>query len=286
VETETSRSDEASPPTKLLPGPLPVWPILRDAVTIPLSRWRHFGRLMVIPIVLWLGLQIVGEETLFQEKSNAQLADVGGMLLLWLLQAVIFTLFAVSCHRSILLGEDSVSRFGFAGWGARETRFLIRLFIAYLVAFVIFALSIAFLGFFTSFISTIFVKDTEIFFPNPAYFLPFYILLIIPFAYVLGPISPILPAAAVDLKATIKSVWDKSLGNEWRMALIVGAPILFWWYITLLVLLLIGEEIHPVLSAGIGAAVYFVTATVEIVALSLAFKELFNWNPPAEGSTT
>ena len=82
METETSRSDEASPPTKLLPGPLPVWPILRDAVTISLSRWRHFGRLMVIPIVLWLGLQIVGEETLFQEESNAQLADFGGILLL------------------------------------------------------------------------------------------------------------------------------------------------------------------------------------------------------------
>lgn len=232
---------------------------------------------MLIPMVVWLGIHGAYENWLFQEDTTNLWLEFGSLLFLIFLDGLIFTLFAVPSHRSILLGEQAVSKFGLVIWGIRETRFVLLVGLVYFLAYFIFGLFGMLFGVFVFIVSTL-VDNSE----NIEYFFPLFCLFFIPFGYILGRTSVIFPAAAVERSTTLRSVWEHSKGNEWRLATIVGIPVFLGLSFPWLVFLLIGEEAHPFLVSGISGVVYFSTATVEIVAVSLAFKELFRWNPLSE----
>ena len=54
-------------------------------------------------------------------------------MLLQIPNFLIFSFFAVACHRSILIGEHSVSRFGIPSWPRREFRFFFWLIFIYTI---------------------------------------------------------------------------------------------------------------------------------------------------------
>ncbi|THI88085.1 MAG: hypothetical protein CAF41_006590, partial [Nitrospira sp. CG24A] len=96
--------------------PLRLGPIIKEAVLLPWNHPQHFWRLLALPVALTTVLSL-GEYWLLRDAPRS----VG--ILMHLPHLLIFSFFAVVCHRSILIGEHSVSRFGIPGWPRREFRF-------------------------------------------------------------------------------------------------------------------------------------------------------------------
>jgi len=59
------------------------------------------------------------------------------VFLYWILVWAVYTLFAVTCHRIVLLGETSVPKYGLLSWTSRETRFFGWLFVLFFYALLI-----------------------------------------------------------------------------------------------------------------------------------------------------
>ncbi len=99
--------------------------------------------------------------------------------------------------------------------------------------------------------------------------LPIYIATI-PSAYVLGRLSPVFPATAIDQNESLKSAWDMTRGNGWRMLIVVG---LLPWIIGVATSLLLRTG-ASIIEVTVITVLTYLLLVVEVVALSLAYKEL------------
>jgi hypothetical protein len=130
-------------------------------------------------------------------------------------------------------------------------------------------------------------KAMSILMDQPAFFPGAIFLTSIPFAYAVGRVSLLLPATSIDLRPTLKSAWVLSMGNGWRVAILVGGvPLAFMAIRTLLWIIptwLFGESLHKtqptldVTSVGLTflqSVLRYVLATVEIAILSISFRRL------------
>src|SRR5260221_6060714 len=61
------------------------------------------------------------------------------VFLYWMLAWAVYTLFAVTCHRIVLLGETSVPKYGLLSWTSRETRFFGWLFVLFFYVLLVMA---------------------------------------------------------------------------------------------------------------------------------------------------
>lgn len=99
---------------RLLRTPLLAAAILKDAVLALGRNWRPLGLALIVPV---LGLAVVRQVSISFGASQAAL---------WLLlapQLFFYVLFAMSCHRIVLLGKTALpNRFGLY-WSMRELRF-------------------------------------------------------------------------------------------------------------------------------------------------------------------
>ena len=98
--------------------------------------------------------------------------------------------------------------------------------------------------------------------------------------YLFGRWSLLFPAIAVDLSGRIKWSWEQTRGNDWRMLVLVGF------------LPLTTAILGSLLSYGVPAPfslvpvflkefAYFIVTPVEVAVVSIAFRELTNWEPAA-----
>lgn len=112
---------------------------------------------------------------------------------------------------------------------------------------------------------------------------------LIPFGYVIGRLSLLLPAIAVDLQVSLRSVWAQSKGNGWRIALLVGwIPALFLLLektLAIYIQWLIGNQFVSYTSGvyvGIFSAseafLRYMLFTIEVAILSLSFLTLSGWH--------
>src|SRR5262245_34039712 len=95
--------------------PLHLWPILGEAFVFLWDYRLHVGRLLTIPVTL---MALFGVVTFYWPEGQGKSAVA---LIEALANLVIFTFFAISCHRLILIGEHAVSRRGVQRWRMRET---------------------------------------------------------------------------------------------------------------------------------------------------------------------
>lgn len=121
-------------------------------------------------------------------------------LLLGLLSTCIYGLFAITTHRVILLGPDSVSSWGIRTWTNRETFFVLHLFAMGLIA-IPFALSTYLLFQYTSFSTLLWA---------------------IPYAWLLGRLSLAFPGIAIDKGVTFSRSWQMTKDHQLLMTLVVG----------------------------------------------------------------
>ena len=277
--------------------PLSMWPILREACLLPWNHRQHFARLLIIPTALTT-LMSIAESYWLEGKDMSSVALIGFLQVLP--DFLIFTFFAVSCHRSILIGEHSVSRFGVPGWSMRETRFYLWILGIYTLGYFSMILFSAALGVMVAIGGSLgkTLDNAMAVMKYPAFFYSSMALLSVPFAYVVGRLSLVLPAVAVDLRPSFNSGWAQSEGNGWRVTVLVGGiPILFMGLQALFSVLvgwLTGTKdtqvmyetgVFSIINSGLFALLQYVLATVEVAILSLSFKKLSGWQPSTVSHT-
>lgn len=283
MEETTEKGQEAGSP--ILAGPLPIWPILRDAVLV---QWRNrvlVFRLLLFPVCLWILLDIVDPELMGVWDGKNPGFTLSGYfnLLFWsgvVLMAI--TNFAVHCHRLILLPSYQIPAIGIGGWSKRELRFFIWLmlgFLGYVVG------SMAF-GVFGAAISILWGKFDLLF---GKWFSHSLNISMLPMAYILGRFSPIFPAVAVDLEPALKTTWAFTRGNGLRLAFLIWIiPTIFYDVgfdeLTDYTFGILSQQVSNSwgvhILQSVEYALYFLAYSIEIAILSLCFKELSWWNGP------
>lgn len=243
--------------------------------------WLHhdyIARLAVLPLGMSFLSRVVRD--VLQEADGSPTIPV---LCITLLAIIPFTMFTVACHRLILLEEQTGPWAPFARWSIRETRFLCWVICIYLLAFlaagiispIMFLLSLL-LGWFGGLVGGI-VGYGEQGWALMGYLLLPLIAMI--YTYVVGRMSLILPATAVDLRHSLGSIWALSERNDLRLMVLVG--------LLPTVSLATGAFVEDVLFAGdrswlllaLFSLLEYMIAPVEIAILSLAFRELLSAAP-------
>ncbi|MBH0206155.1 MAG: hypothetical protein HP498_10155 [Nitrospira sp.] len=264
-----------------------IWPLIKEAILLLWIRRQHFWPLLALPVALTTLLSL-GDYWFLSDRPRS----VG--LLLQIPNFLIFSFFAVACHRSILIGEHSVSRFGISGWPHREFRFFFWLIVIYIIGGMSWLFTSEVVERLVDFIGTFWgeeSKELQLRLPGSKFSVdsPWRLLGLMPCGYLIGRLSLLLPAIAVDDQASLRSVWSQSKGNGWRMALLVGwMPILihileqiigvyFGFYI--------GSQFTSY-SLGVYVGLFSVSEafvrytffTIEVAILSLSFLKLSGWH--------
>jgi hypothetical protein len=95
-------------------------------------------------------------------------------------------------------------------------------------------------------------------------------------AWVLGRLSPVLPAIAVDRRIGPITAWRASRKNGWKLAIVIGA---LPWALAWVAGLLYRDGASPVEFALLAALTALFTI-IEVTALSLSYWELISPAPP------
>jgi hypothetical protein len=173
------------------------------------------------------------------------------MLLVWIL-------FAVACHRLVLLGLEASDVPLVPGWGWRETRFLGCLLLITAVTWG------AALAVFTT-LGVVLLNISEgAFAASQSYFSG------VIGIYFFARMGPVLPAAAIGAPIDFKETWRKTRSNTWRLFIIVGVlPWIFGW----ISWFLSGDDpgLLRDMSVTLVATVFL---AVEIAALSVSYRRL------------
>jgi hypothetical protein len=233
----------------------PVISIILGAFRVPWSKRSRLARAVAAPAT---ALIVIGMYWAY----SGYLAGTYGSVLWVLLYALALTPFAVACHRVLLLGDESLPRYGIMKWTMREGRYLAWLLAAWLLGF----LATMFL---MMTIGTIVINVFNI--PRAwmevGWFLGSFQVL---GTYVLARLSLILPAIALDGRPSLSRIWRLSDGNGWRLTVVVcGLP----WLLELSQGFIHLDEATFV-SMTLGSLVFCPLLVVEVAALSLSYKEL------------
>lgn len=100
------------------------------------SKWQVLLKALFLPLLFLLFMEYVGVNVLIQKDSSAI-----GVLILTVISLIINVFIAVTTHRVLLLGDDSVPPYGIFTLGARERKFFLKSIILALI--VILPMSIA-----------------------------------------------------------------------------------------------------------------------------------------------
>lgn len=245
---------------------LPVGKMLIGAFLLPWWSRRAFARALVLPALAVLAL-----------KAAWLLADDAlPAFARWLfipLYGVLFTVFAVRCHRLVLLGpDDGAPRSGF-DWSLRETRFFLRAAVLYVAAAIVYAAIVPLLSVLLNVMPRLEWPDAFRYTPFVAWFAG---------TYVFARLCLVLPATALDRALPLGEAWRRSRGNGLRLMLVVaGLPWLLGWLVDFAYRRDATElEWLLVVALGIVASVF------EVAAVSLCYRELAAAGdaPPMRGS--
>lgn len=250
---------------------LPVVSIVRDALR---GVFKH--RLVLFRTLLGPALLLAANDT-YQVTQLGEGPDISATLQSLLFYFVVVTLFAVCTHRVILMGDDSVPKFGLFRWTMRETRFLgWTLLIGFCMALI--PLSVGAVAAIANGALDVFDgKDiAEIEF-NPFSVSTLVILpLLIPAIYIPSRWALLLPATAVGERHGIRWAWQATEYNGWRMvALVVILPVLLAFFPAYEVV-----QFNVALGFLANLASY-VLLVIEIAVLSLAYRFLVT---PGDGA--
>lgn len=234
--------------------------MVQEALLIPWQRRSAFAGALAIPLALLAGLSLAWY------FSAELLRQVQGWWLFFLhcgLFAFFFTLFAVTCHRLVLLQQGRRGGIPVPQWSWREARFfswVVTLWIVYLVVW---------------WLGLLIAGNVSPRGSLPAWFDLIEFAASIPALYVVARLSLVFPATAIDRPAGFKWAWRTSRGNGWRLVVVVAV---MPWLVSHLVGLLYRETPSApevVAITLLGTALF----AVEIAALSVAYRELAGNEP-------
>jgi hypothetical protein len=179
----------------------------------------------------------------------------------WLLVAayfVFYALFAVSCHRIILLGKNSLpNEFGLY-WTLRETRFAGWLFVIFVVYT---ALAFPF-G-----LATLLLPQQVVVTQIPWYLWTFIM------TYFEGRISMVLPAAAVEQRMNLPSSWYLTRGHGLAIAIALFIPALAIDMITLVVNRILFRD-APIAGEVIESILVYPLVAIAVGVISVTYRKV------------
>jgi hypothetical protein len=249
--------------------PLPVGKVILGAFLVPWWKRGAFARRLTVPLVLIAALTLSWHYTADVLPQYANSA-------LYCVYLLFFTLFAVRCHRLVLLDAQTTRFEILPEWTWRETRFAVWGLAVIVVFMAAWWLVITAVG------MVVFNSPLRNVAETWAQW-GITVLKIVPL-YMCSRLAMIFPATAIDQKRDFKWAWTITRSNGWRLVIVVG---LLPYLLSALVGLLWRDEATIVealaltlISTGLFA--------VEIAALSLSYRELTNGSfeqpRPSEGS--
>jgi hypothetical protein len=233
---------------------LPVAKVIAGGFLVPWVNRRAFGRALAIPTLLFAGVS-VGWDYLPKELPGP--ADWG----LQAVYALVCTIFAVTCHRLVLLNPEAMASRVVPQWSWRESRFF-----AWTIASWILIFSI------THGLARFLASDSL---PSESFWFRFLggwlaVPCMLLAFYVFARLSVIFPATAVDASVDLKWAWRLTAENGWRLFVVVYAmPVVLGGGVSYLYR--DGATVAENIILALAASVLF---AVEIAALSFSYREL------------
>jgi hypothetical protein len=233
---------------------LPVGKILLGAFVYPWWARRAFAKALAVPAAL-IAVSHVLMFMFAQQLPYALLwvAFVG----VWALWAV----YAVICHRLILLQQQPADVAVIPRWTRRETVFCAWLLLTGLMDWVLTMLS-------TIVAAALPMSGGSLDIQAWAGWIISGTL----GTYVAARLAPVFPAAAVDNGIGLAAAWRLTRNNGWRMAVAIGA---LPWALTFAMRFIYRDE-SSILQVVLVVALSTILLAVEIAALSLAYRELIS----------
>jgi hypothetical protein len=246
------------------PRKLSIAKILLGAFILPWWHRRTLFRALAAP-----GIALVSIDVMWCAfaVSLSQVAYQAAFWVLWIVRSLLWLLFAVTVHRIVLLEIRRNEVPTFPDWGRRET-----LFLGWAVAVYGLAVGASLVA------GMVFLTGIGISSQTFAGFLAPYLTAAIG-TYVLGRLAVVFPATAIDHRTTLGEAWNLTRGNDLRMMVIVGV---LPWSFSYLWYSIYGRDPSMILVVLV-TAIATVFVTVEIAALSLAYRELSAERPQAVG---
>ena len=232
-------------------GTLPLSGVIKETLSVVWDKRIGLFQALILVSMALVGLELIYAYLLANEPS------IFSSMLYIIPYVMLFTLFAVTCHRIVLLGNTEVPKYGIFSWSKRETRFLGWTIVGYLF----FTLITMFVGVFVIPIITL-DSSTEL-----TYVISLAIL--VPGGYVLSRLSILFPATAVDERPNLKWAWNITSGNGWKLFLIVA---LLPQLVSAIYVFVDWPE-HLIIQFAIGLLTYALVA-IEVAALSVSYRFL------------
>jgi hypothetical protein len=230
--------------------------VVHQALLVPWRRRNEFAWSLAVPLALLAGLSLAW----YFAGDLVRQAQGWWLFLLYCIPfAMFFTLFAVTCHRLVLLAPRRLHRIQTPRWSARESRFLfwvVTLWAIYLVVWWVGMLLAA---------NTWWRGGDLVAWTKVIEFVAS-----VPALYLTARLSLVFPATAIDQAAGLKWAWRTSRGNGWRLVVVITV---LPWLASHLVGLLYRDEATAaeiVVLGVLGTALF----ALEIAALSIAYREL------------
>jgi len=184
---------------------LPVIEIIKEAL---LMVWQE--RFMLFRALIATALAMAALDI----AMRYGLKSVGGVSLVvllvflyWMLAWAVYTLFAVTCHRIVLLGETSVPKYGLLSWTSRETRFLGWLFVLFFYGLLIIG-PVLLVTFGAVFLGVPFFKGYEKY---------WFFLGAVGLIYVFARLAVLFPATAIGERRNTDWAFETTAKNGWRL---------------------------------------------------------------------
>jgi hypothetical protein len=237
---------------------LDVAKVLFGAFLVPWWNRRAFVRALAIPFAALVTLSLAWY---FGQEYVPALAN----WFLYALYVALFALFAITCHRLVLLDPPSVAPSWVPRWSRRETRFFLWLLALGLISTSVILAS-------ATVLSTLILnlRDLPTGEPRDTWFVWILTAANVPALYLFARLCLVFPATAVDRKVNLQWAWALSANNGWRLFLIVAV---LPWIIAQCVKLLYRSDAGAIETVVLTFLGYALMA-VEVAALSLSYREL------------
>jgi len=237
---------------------LPVLHVLSEALDIVwMNRMALFVVLVPVSLVYLLFTYVIRHLSIWDGDISMSDVLLGNLLMVFYVP--IYTAFAVTVHRMILIGNRAVPWYGQLLFGYRELKFCLFVVVIWVLYFMVVTILANLLG--------NAVEISSLSTPVYIFWVMFTAKLIA--AYPLARFSLTFPAIAVDYFFGLNKIWYLSKGNSLRLYLCVSVlPAFFWLLMSYL------PWTSYVLVDALWSFAMFVMFAVEIAILSACFKWL------------
>lgn len=208
----------------------------------------------------------VGLETVLENISSVVIIPFS--IAISIIYYAAHILFAITCHRVVLIGDTGVPEYGMFSWTRREWWFLAYLILLPFVYLLTSALILMAHGLLMEF--DIEIKSFQIISWKLDGFLLLAFILALPSVYIFSRLSLLYPATAVDRDVDVDWAWKITKNNGWRLIVIIVLLPLAFAFSRILFL----REGATWIEDVIGLLLGLILLAVEIVALSLSYKHL------------